>query len=131
MCGCVTCEPRWGPRPFSFLLDPNYNPTHMAMLMTAGGLSGLLETILLYPLDTVVTRLQFQNHKITPKRHYYKGMFDCIKRMIVRENFSSLYQGLGPPVISEVPKGAINFLVFDTLLAYFFARPFHSQNNVV
>jgi solute carrier family 25 phosphate transporter 23/24/25/41 len=69
----------------------------------SGGISGVTAMTLMYPLETIRTRLSLQMNK-----SHYKGPFNAIKKM----SFRSLYGGLGISLIGFGPFNALNFMFF-------------------
>ena len=66
--------------------------------LLAGGVAGLVVDFLLFPIDTLKTRLQSRN-----------GVQQAQGWIKVRQ----LYAGLGPVLLGSVPCAALFFLVYD------------------
>lgn len=85
-----------------------------AIQITAGATAGLVEMLLLQPLDVVKTRMQLQP-SINFVPNTYVGVCDGFKKMIRHEGFSALYKGLTPCMFTEVPRRAVKFFLFEQL----------------
>ncbi|XP_060517003.1 mitochondrial uncoupling protein Bmcp isoform X2 [Cylas formicarius] len=68
-----------------------------------GGLASCVAEFGTFPIDTTKTRLQIQGQKLD-KNHRtlkYKGMVDCLFKIIKQEGFASLYSGIWPAVLRQ------------------------------
>lgn len=54
----------------------------------------------------------FQNARLT-LQIYYKGVFDCFRKMYKHEGMFSYWKGILPPILAETPKRATKFLCFE------------------
>ncbi|XP_067011800.1 mitochondrial 2-oxodicarboxylate carrier [Anabrus simplex] len=92
-----------------------------AMQIGAGGSAGFVEVCIMHPLDVVKTRMQLQSRKaIAPgDPHYYSGVIDCMRKIIVQEGFFSLWKGILPPILVETPKRAVKFFTFEQYKRFF------------
>jgi len=68
----------------------------------AGGVAGVSEILVMYPLDVVKTRQQLNTGKIS-------GVMETIRGMVRAEGASSLYRGIISPIMAEAPKRAWKF----------------------
>ncbi|CAG8538070.1 16062_t:CDS:10, partial [Racocetra persica] len=84
----------------------------------AGGIAGVSEILVMYPLDVVKTRFQLQvNTNVGGEK--YTSVLDCLRKIVKNEGFSRLYRGILPPILVEAPKRAIKFSAneqYSTLL---------------
>lgn len=71
----------------------------------AGATAGISETLLMYPLDVVKTRMQLQS-RLNPK---YTGPLDCFVKTLRNEGATRFYRGIASPILMEVPKRATKF----------------------
>ncbi|CAG8534213.1 14059_t:CDS:1 [Acaulospora colombiana] len=74
----------------------------------AGGIAGVSEILVMYPLDVVKTRFQLQDNT-TVSGERYTSVMDCLRKIIKNEGFGRLYRGILPPILVEAPKRAIKF----------------------
>jgi solute carrier family 25 2-oxodicarboxylate transporter 21 len=81
---------------------PHHLPFHIHVF--AGASAGLVEVLIMYPLDVVKTRLQLQHG--TGK---YTSVVQTFKTIIAEEGFGNLYRGIVSPILAEAPKRAIKF----------------------
>jgi solute carrier family 25 2-oxodicarboxylate transporter 21 len=80
---------------------------------SAGAIAGVSELLLLYPLDTVKTRLMLQTKVEVPGAERYTGMMDAFRKIIASEGVGRLYRGMVPPLMLEAPKRAVKFAAND------------------
>lgn len=80
---------------------------------TAGAIAGTSELLLLYPLDTVKTRLMLQTKAPVAGAEHYSGMMDAFRKIVASEGIGRLYRGLVPPLMLEAPKRAVKFAAND------------------
>ncbi|KAL1992420.1 hypothetical protein VTN49DRAFT_4452 [Thermomyces lanuginosus] len=85
---------------------------------TAGAVAGVSEILVMYPLDVVKTRVQLQKGAGTGEEAY-KGMFDCLQKIVRHEGFSRLYRGISAPILMEAPKRATKFAANDSWGAFY------------
>lgn len=93
-----------------------------AMQIGAGGSAGFVEVCIMHPLDLVKTRLQLQATTTAIKSsdpHYYRGVFDCLKKMYKYEGVTSFWKGILPPILAETPKRATKFVTFEQTKRFF------------
>ncbi|XP_057315722.1 mitochondrial basic amino acids transporter-like [Hydractinia symbiolongicarpus] len=77
----------------------------MALDFGAGCVGGAAGVIVGQPFDTVKVRLQVQHGK----NGMYKGVLDCVTKMIKQESMTSLYKGMTPPLLGLAFQNAIIF----------------------
>lgn len=85
-----------------------------AVRFFGGALSGVIEALILTPLDVTKTRLQLD------KAGAYKGMVDCGKKLVAAEGPKGLYKGFTPWTIHVVFKNGTRFYfnaIFRHMLA--------------
>lgn len=50
---------------------------------------------------------------------YYKGVFDCFRKMYQHEGVFSYWKGILPPILAETPKRATKFVCFEQYKRFF------------
>jgi len=84
----------------------------------AACISSLLMTIVLNPLDVVLTRLQNQPI-VDGKGTYYKGWFDCIIKIAKIEGLYGFYKGTLPHYARLAPHTVILLVTFEKVKQLF------------
>jgi len=70
--------------------------------MIAGSFAGVVNSFILSPIELVKCRLQMQ--KESKANAYYKGPFDCMKKILAEEGLrSGLFKGMLSTMSREVP----------------------------
>jgi len=82
--------------------------------LVAGGLAGVVECLVMYPLDVVKT---VQQLKVGQGEGTFKIMLDIFRR----EKFG-IYRGIGAPLLMETPKRAIKFTANNTFKPLFSSK---------
>jgi len=77
----------------------------MALDFGAGCIGGAAGVVVGQPFDTVKVRLQVQSGNNV----MYKGVSDCVMKMVKQESISSLYKGMTPPLLGLAFQNAIIF----------------------
>jgi len=85
--------------------------------LIAGGVAGVVECIIMYPLDVVKTLQQI---------HVGKGQntFTLLAQLIRKERFG-VYRGIIAPLLMETPKRAIKFTANETFVFLSFSSFTH------
>lgn len=97
------------------------------MYLSAGGMSGLVTSILTNPIWVIKTRMMSTSRHISGS---YSSSIDGFKRLLRQEGVKSLWKGLVPSLFG-VSQGAIYFMVYDTLkYKYSSMRKQNNDNNV-
>lgn len=78
-----------------------------AVFIFAGGMSGLLSTLCIYPFDVVRTRIQLKSD--------YRGTLDALSRILTDEGLRGLYRGIVLRLMKKVVTGAITWTSFEEL----------------
>jgi len=103
------------PKPYVY--NPHPPPLSFTKTVVAGGLAGVAEILVMYPLDVVKTRLQLQvtaaGGGAPPGTVIYTSVGNCLSSIIRNEGVSRLYRGIMSPIFAEAPKRAIKFSTND------------------
>ena len=75
----------------------------------AGGLAGIAYWALVFPLDTLKTRIQTDS----PHKPAYSGMLDCARKVVRAEGLAGLFKGWQPCFARAVPANAALFLCYE------------------
>lgn len=78
----------------------------------AGAMAGLVNTLVLSPLDVVKTRLQAQGSSSYAVARYH-GLIHALRRMLREEGFRSYYRGLPASICAFVPNWAIYWYTYE------------------
>jgi len=96
--------------------------THTFGILSAGGLARLGGAIITSPLDTVKTRLQFQQ-KIKKDSALqvktFNGALDAFRRIRASEGVIAFYRGLPARLLYNVPSAAVSFLFYEQFRTLF------------
>jgi len=82
--------------------------------VVAGASAGLIEVLIMYPLDVVKTRMQLQ--KGSGK---YGSIVGTITTIIKEEGPANLYRGILAPILAEAPKRAVKFSSNEAFKPFF------------
>jgi len=88
----------------------------------AGALARCTEAFIMFPVDTVKTRLQFQGRtQVDKKIKTYTGIWNTLYSIARDEGIKGFTRGLLPRFLYLIPAAAISFLCYEEI-----ARSFHS-----
>lgn len=79
--------------------------------LAAGACTGVTAQSLVFPMNTVRTRLQVNG--IGGSEKMYAGMVDCIRKTFLREGVRGFFKGCGANNLRMMPNGMIQFAAFD------------------
>jgi len=78
-------------------------------------IAGIATSLLVHPLWMVKTRLELQTFESKQAGWtQYKGVVDCLKKIVQKEGFEAIYKGLGP-ALCLVPHAALHLLLYEEL----------------
>lgn len=108
------------------------NVTTQFIQFGAGALAGLVNTLILSPLDVVKTRLQAQqlstsasiSSSTATRVLRYSGPLHALRLMLREEGIRSYYRGLSASLCAFVPNWAIYWYTYET-----FKRKFHNNSH--
>ena len=75
----------------------------------AGGLAGVLSSTIIFPLDTLKTRLALR------KTDQYRGIVDAATSIYRKEGIKVFYRGLTPNILGIIPYSGIELALYETL----------------
>ena len=108
---------------------PVHAPTTVIFGLS-GALGACTSGVLLYPLDTVRTRLQLQCGSTAPKR--YKGLLSTFQIMMKEERIAAFYRGLPVHVTALASWAFVYFGAYNTLkLSMPFLAPDHPVQQAI
>jgi solute carrier family 25 citrate transporter 1 len=83
----------------------------------AGAISGGVETMCVWPLESIKTRLQLTRRaaKAGGQPPPFTGMVSCFRYTVKTTGFLSLYHGMAPVLVGSIPKAGFRFGVFERL----------------
>lgn len=96
---------------FPWATDPLTDLPTVASKLAAGAFTGVTAQTLVFPMNTVRTRLQVNG--IGGRPLIYSGLIDCVKKIWVHEGASGFYKGCGANCMRMFPNGLIQFAAFD------------------
>uniref|UniRef100_A0A0K8TN89 Putative mitochondrial carrier protein pet8 n=1 Tax=Tabanus bromius TaxID=304241 RepID=A0A0K8TN89_TABBR len=100
--------------------------TNFITNMTAGAIAGILEHCLMYPLDSVKTRMQ----SLSPKVPSY-SIFSTLVNMIQKEGISRPVRGVSAVIAGAGPAHAFYFGVYEFTKEFLTKFTTHNQLNYV
>eukprot|EP00871_Galdieria_phlegrea_P002004 jgi/Galph1/2804/GphlegSOOS_G1485.1 len=77
--------------------------------MTAGALAGIAEHSVMYPVDTIKTRMQTYMAALDLRR----SITSAVRSIIVEEGVTRLWRGIGAVVLSAGPAHAVYFATYE------------------
>jgi len=82
-----------------------------------GVVAGIAGAVIVYPIDSVKTRVQNQRSnldgRVVDPKYFYNGYRDCLTKVVKYNGFLSLYSGMGAVLIGVGPEKAIKLTVND------------------
>lgn len=115
----------------AIVLGDGVNPDPLKDL-TFAFISGVVNVLVTTPLWVVNTRLKIQGIKFETEEYRddrqvrYKGILDCLIKIVRHEGLMSLWNGTKPSIILA-SNPAIQFMVYETIKRYFQHR-FHQSD---
>ena len=88
-----------------------------------GGLAGLVTTTIIYPLETIRSRMTYQQHNLSGS---HKSIIDCGKHIYKTYGISGFYRGLNISIIGSTPLFAINFGIMNYLKTRYGDSPYNT-----
>jgi solute carrier family 25 carnitine/acylcarnitine transporter 20/29 len=103
---------------------------HTQQILMAGGISGAMYWISIYPID--VAKSCIQCAAFTDKEHLYRyavpswiemlilfsSLFRSLRTIVRTEGVGGLWKGFTPCLVRGIPVNAVSFLAFETSRKY-------------
>ena len=83
------------------------------VVLTGGGMAGILSWVLTYPQDVIKSRLQADG--FGPGQQY-RGTRDCLQASLRSEGAGCLVRGMGSTIIRAFPMNAVTFGVYSYIM---------------
>jgi hypothetical protein len=90
-----------------FSIESNYMGYFNVLL--SGSIAGMISASITTPADVIKTRLQAKNSS------EYKGLVDCLHKVISNEGYKALFKGLVPRVVRSSPQYGFMLLSYEIL----------------
>jgi len=94
----------------------------------AGGAAGITSLSIVYPLEFARARLTVQTSEsyflsnftncFFQTEKYYRGVGDCLSKVIKKEGVTGIYRGLYPSILGVLPYVGLDFAVYETLKSF-------------
>lgn len=82
------------------------------LTITCGAFSGILASLVTFPMDTIRRRMQVQNLHITDVSKRLDS-YQLMENLIHKEGLWALYRGLTPELLKVVPMVGTMFFVYE------------------
>jgi len=85
-------------------------------LLVAGGMAGLMQWVLCYPLDVIKSNMQADS--IHKSERQYKGWVDTVRKLYAKGGAKSFFRGFTPCVMRSFPANSACFLLYEQTLKF-------------
>lgn len=86
----------------------------LATGLLAGSYAGLVNTVVICPVELVKCKMQAQSKNATLGRNIrYTGSFDCLKTVLLEKGVQGIYTGGLITILREVPGYAAQFAAYE------------------
>jgi solute carrier family 25 (mitochondrial phosphate transporter), member 23/24/25/41 len=94
-------------------------PTKLGFVLTVacGAASGILATLVTFPMDTIRRRMQVQSLHVAKENHMNSRQ--QLQHLIHKEGLWSLYRGLTPELLKVIPMVGTMFVVYEHAKDFF------------
>eukprot|EP00873_Tetraselmis_striata_P006082 jgi/Tetstr1/426346/TSEL_016658.t1 len=90
---------------------PEYDGLNLASYMAAGAMAGVVEHTVMFPVDTVKTRMQALSHP--GQQLNSKSLRRAVKVILKREGVAGLYNGVAAVALGAGPSHALYFATYE------------------
>ena len=80
----------------------------------AGGLSGIIIWLIIFPIDLIKSRLQKEAFHSVSDRLYVNAL-DCVRQTFAQSGIKGFYSGIKPTLLRAFPVHALIFGVYETI----------------
>lgn len=110
-------------------VDAESGESKLGFLLTVacGAASGILATLITFPMDTIRRRMQVQNLHVPLDQRLTSHQ--QLQHLVYKEGLSSLYRGLTPELFKVIPMVGTMFLVYEQAKEWMNVTPPHRNNR--
>jgi solute carrier family 25 phosphate transporter 23/24/25/41 len=94
----------------SYIQKVGTDPSSLVIL-SVGGISGIIAQTCTYPFALTRTRLQAQG--MPGREKLYNGLWDCLVKTRKKEGFSGLFKGILPNMLKSVPAISSSYVIYE------------------
>ncbi|CAG2116892.1 unnamed protein product [Medioppia subpectinata] len=95
---------------------------HFEKTLICGAIAGFASKLTVYPLDLIKKRLQVEGFQKARQgfgaQTSYKGVIDCIVKIVRQESVLAFYKGLTPSLMKAAATTALNFSLYENVYKY-------------
>jgi len=84
-------------------------------LFSAGAISSCFTVFVITPVERIKCLLQVQTENVAPSQKFYRGPYDCGKKLLKTGGMSSLFRGFSATFVRGVPQSGLYFMTYDML----------------
>ncbi|GKY91574.1 hypothetical protein MPSEU_000129300 [Mayamaea pseudoterrestris] len=92
--------------------DSGENKLGMVLTLACGASSGILATLITFPMDTIRRRMQVQNLHVTDPALRLSSR-QQFSKLFFQEGLTALYRGLTPELLKVIPMVGTMFVVYE------------------
>lgn len=98
----------------------------LAAHLAAGALAGIMEHSVMFPIDSIKTRMQILDKGLV---HLSRSVFESISKIASTEGAYSLWKGVSSVIMGAGPAHAVYFSVFEATKTFLVNRMTNSPNS--
>lgn len=99
---------------FLHSLQPELKPLNMTEITLAGAYAGLVNCVVVTPVELVKTRLQIQ-YEPQVFHNTFHGPMDCARKIVAQNGIKGLFRGMSATIYREVPGYGGQFFMYEAL----------------